>query len=67
MYGWYGWCDVDLQEGVTDSGLHALVSAGCGAQLSSLTLAGECCCVFVVMYVVVAVHIVSEKSDSGVM
>ena len=28
----------DLQEGVTDSGLSALAAAGCGAQLTSLTL-----------------------------
>ena len=27
--------------GVTDSGLQALASAGCGAQLTSLTLEGE--------------------------
>ena len=42
------WCklcvdgvDTDLKEGVTDSGLQALASAGCGAQLTSLTLSGE--------------------------
>lgn len=31
----------DLKEGVTDLGLHALVSAGCGAGLTSLKLSGE--------------------------
>ena len=31
-------------EGVTDSGLGALASAGCGEKLTSLTLSGECCC-----------------------
>ena len=30
-----------LEKGVTDSGLQALASAGCGAQLTSLTLDGE--------------------------
>ena len=30
-----------LRRGVTDSGLEALASAGCGAQLTSLTLACE--------------------------
>ena len=33
--------DADLYQGVTDSGLQALASAGCGAQLASLTLSGE--------------------------
>ena len=33
--------DAGLEEGVTDSGLQALVSAGCGAQLTSLTLKSE--------------------------
>ena len=33
--------DADLRKGVTDSGLQALASAGCGAQLTSLTLGGE--------------------------
>ena len=33
--------DAGLQEGVTDSGLQTLASAGCGAQLTSLTLYGE--------------------------
>ena len=33
--------DAGLREGVTDSGLQALASAGCGAQLTSLTLDGE--------------------------
>ena len=35
----------DLEEGVTDSGLRALASAGCGENLTSLTLFSECCCV----------------------
>ena len=30
--------DAGLQEGVTDCGLRALASAGCGARLTSLTL-----------------------------
>ena len=30
-----------LREGVTDSGLRALASAGCGAKLESLTLYGD--------------------------
>ena len=30
-----------LKEGVTDSGLQALASAGCGSQLTSLTLSRE--------------------------
>ena len=30
--------DAGLCQGVTDSGLHALASAGCGAQLTALTL-----------------------------
>ena len=34
----------DLEAGVTDSGLGALASAGCGEKLTSLTLSGECCC-----------------------
>ena len=33
--------DADLKYGVTDSGLQALASAGCGTQLTSLTLRGE--------------------------
>ena len=33
--------DVDLTKGVTDSGIQALASAGCGAQLTSLTLKCE--------------------------
>ena len=43
------WCDstvgvVDagLEDGVTDRGLSALASAGCGAKLTTLTLWGEC-------------------------
>ena len=32
---------------VTDSGLRALASAGCGEKLTSLTLSSECCCVLV--------------------
>ena len=32
--------DAELEKGVTDSGLQALASAGCGAQLTSLAL--EC-------------------------
>ena len=35
----------DLKEGVTDSGLRALASAGCGEKLTSLTLQCRCCCV----------------------
>ena len=34
-----------LEEGVTDSGLRALGSGGCGEKLTSLSLLGECCCV----------------------
>ena len=30
-----------LKNGVTDAGLSALAAAGCGAQLTSLTLRGE--------------------------
>ena len=33
--------DAGLKIGVTDSGLQVLASAGCGAQLTSLTLAGD--------------------------
>ena len=33
--------DAGLGQGVTDSGLCALACAGCGAQLTSLTLTGE--------------------------
>ena len=40
--------DAGLKEGVTDSGFQALASAGCGAQLTSLTLWGEWNCVIVV-------------------
>ena len=36
-----------LGEGVTDEGLRALASAGCGKKLTSLSLVGECCCVLV--------------------
>ena len=36
-----------LEEGVTDEGLRALASAGCGKKLTSLSLVGECCCVLV--------------------
>ena len=39
---WLGSVEAGLKEGVTDSGLRALVSAGCGVQLTSLTLRGEC-------------------------
>lgn len=36
-------CDVDagLSEGVTDAGLHALVQAGCGLKLRTLSLRGK--------------------------
>ena len=34
-----------LKEGVTDEGLRALASAGCGEKLTSLALWSECCCV----------------------
>ena len=40
--------DAGLLWGVTDSGLQALASAGCGAQLTSLTLSCEGFCVIVV-------------------
>ena len=40
--------DADFRERVTDSGLQALASAGCGAQLTSLTLQCELYCVIVV-------------------
>ena len=33
--------DAELSPGVTDAGLGALVEAGCGAKLTSLTLVGE--------------------------
>ena len=33
--------DAGLEDGVTDAGLSALASAGCGALLTSLTLSGE--------------------------
>ena len=33
--------DADLKEGVTDSGLEALASSGCGTLLTSLTLQCE--------------------------
>ena len=33
--------DAGLEKGVTDSGLEALASAGCGVQLTSLSLQGE--------------------------
>ena len=35
----------DLEAGVTDDGLRALASAGCGEKLTSLHLSCECCCV----------------------
>ena len=35
----------DLKKGVTDEGLRALASAGCGEKLTSLHLECECCCV----------------------
>ena len=39
---WFCGCGyTGLREGVTDSGLSALASAGCGARLTSLTLWGE--------------------------
>ena len=37
--------DAELSDVVTDSGLSALASAGCGARLTSLRLWGECDCV----------------------
>ena len=40
--------DADLKEGVTDFGLRALASSGCGAQLTSLSLGGEL--LFVLMF-----------------
>ena len=40
--GWESGGNAGLKEGVTDVGLHALVSAGCGAQLTSLTLSCGC-------------------------
>ena len=33
----------DLKEGVTDEGLRALASAGCGEKLTLLSLRSECC------------------------
>ena len=46
---WRGLCvdgvDAALSDGVTDSGLQALASAECGAQLTSLTLGCELFCV----------------------
>ena len=33
--------DAGLQQGVTDSGLEALASAGCGTRLTALALRGE--------------------------
>ena len=39
--------DTEMKNGVTDSGLRVLAEAGCGANLTSLTLASECftvCC-----------------------
>ena len=36
-----------LEEGVTDEGLRALASAGCGEKLTSLILWGECSFVLV--------------------
>ena len=35
----------DQKEGVTDEGLRALASAGCGEKLTSLDLSSLCCCV----------------------
>lgn len=48
-------CDVDfavagLKGGVTDSGLHALASAGCGSQLTYLFLESEQFCVMTVLW-----------------
>ena len=41
---WSDFCldvvNADLREGVTDSGLRALASSGCGARLTSLILKG---------------------------
>ena len=34
-----------LKEGMTDDGLRALASVGCGKGLTSLSLGSECCCV----------------------
>ena len=34
-----------LRGGVTDEGLRALASAGCGEKLTSLDLSSLCCCV----------------------
>ena len=44
-----GCCGAGLKEGVTDSGLSMLASAGCGAQLTSLALACEGICVMLVL------------------
>ena len=33
--------DADMREEVTDAGLHALASAGCGVRLTSLSLSRE--------------------------
>ena len=41
----------DLKEGVTDEGLRALVSAGCGRNLMSLTLSCGFLCVWMLFRV----------------
>ena len=46
-----------LGEGVTDEGLRALAFVGCGLRLTSLTLSGECLCLFV--------FCVACRSESG--
>mgnify|MGYP007078451306 CR=1 FL=1 len=46
--------DAGLKEGVTDSGLNALASAGCGELLTSLKLAGKLfVCVILVLFIFV--------------
>ena len=44
--------DSDMGLKVTDSGLSALASAGCGTQLTSLTLRGGCLCMILVQLAV---------------
>ena len=54
--------DADLKEGVTDSGLRALAAAGCGIQLTSLSLDGELLSVpnFLVCSLCVVCHYTSD-------
>ena len=47
------WHFADLKEGFTDEGLRALASAGCGTNLTSLTLHCEGCACFRVVWMAV--------------